>query len=321
MIQVSGSVMIKETDYKKFNTTDVTMLPIDVEFDQVSLLSCASRCSSSNKTCYSYIYNKTTRHCSLGFRLLPLTATDPPALGEVYSANKVCNTTKNTTVTWDGPDPTSSPEYTSIYHNQLRFYIVLETCGDLDSSDPRPIVTLKSGLQVMCDTVTDGGGWTIFQRRVSGTVDFYRNWTEYKNGFGDFTSGDLYLGNENIHLFTSQGSYELRIDLMSNGTSYFAKYSSFSISSEGDGYMLDISGFSGTVNDYLDQHNNRPFSTYDNGTDENCAVTCQGAWWYNNCCATNLNGQWTETSSSIYWGGLSIYLDHRSYTEMKFKHT
>ncbi|KAH9490871.1 hypothetical protein Btru_033722 [Bulinus truncatus] len=89
----------------------------------------------------------------------------------------------------------------------------LNTCRDINSDKDRVLTLLDDGLQVMCDTKTDGGGWIIFQRRINGNVSFYRGWEEYKYGFGDFDVGEFYLGNEFIHQLTSKRHYEMRVDL------------------------------------------------------------------------------------------------------------
>ncbi|KAK3083696.1 hypothetical protein FSP39_001573 [Pinctada imbricata] len=60
--------------------------------------------------------------------------------------------------------------------------------------------------KVVCKSVGNSGGWTVFQRRQDGTVDFYRNWAEYKMGFGHL-SGEFWLGNEFIYQLTNQGMY------------------------------------------------------------------------------------------------------------------
>ena len=95
---------------------------------------------------------------------------------------------------------------------------------------------------VFCDMKTDGGGWTVIQSRQDGTVDFYRDWYEYKYGFGNIAT-EFWLGNDNIHYITHQNIYELRIDLEDfEGEKAFAKYNGFAIGSESENYMIKLLG-------------------------------------------------------------------------------
>ena len=158
--------------------------------------------------------------------------------------------------------------------------------------------------QAYCDQTTDGGGWTVFQRRLDGSEKFFRNWTEYKSGFGPLQH-EHWLGNEYIYQLTSQAflkSSELRVDMQMKGepTRRWAKYSSFNIGAEFTGYGLHLSGFSGTSGlfDGLSHHNGRKFSTYDVDNDNHsgmsCAFTFKGAWWYGSCHESNLNAEYDE---------------------------
>ncbi|MCW5890260.1 MAG: hypothetical protein KIT14_06875 [bacterium] len=58
---------------------------------------------------------------------------------------------------------------------------------------------------------TDGGGWTVFQRR-SGLGDFHRGWAEYAAGFGS-VAGDHRLGNDRLSALTQGGAHELYVEL------------------------------------------------------------------------------------------------------------
>ena len=95
---------------------------------------------------------------------------------------------------------------------------------------------------VYCDATTDGGGWLVFQRRQDGSVDFFRNWLEYKEGFGNLTT-EFWWGLERLNAATRDRPRELRIELEDfSGNKAYAHYTSFSIASESDKYAISVSG-------------------------------------------------------------------------------
>ena len=109
-------------------------------------------------------------------------------------------------------------------------------------------------MQVRCDMTTAGGAWTVFQRRLNGSVDFFRGWASYKNGFGNL-GGEFWLGNDKLHRLTAGDNMTLRIDLEDfDGNITYAEYTTFKVADEGDEYQLLIGGYSGTAGDSLQKH-------------------------------------------------------------------
>ncbi|XP_006127101.1 angiopoietin-related protein 7 isoform X2 [Pelodiscus sinensis] len=167
-------------------------------------------------------------------------------------------------------------------------------------------------IEVYCDMETEGGGWTIIQRRKVGLISFNRDWKQYKEGFGNIR-GDFWLGNENVYRLSRRPTM-LRVELEDwEGNTRYAQYDQFTLSNELNSYRLFLGNYTGnTGRDSLRYHNNTAFSTKDKDNDkcvDHCAELRKGGYWYNCCTDSNLNGVYyrkgehTKNMDGITWYG------------------
>ena len=89
-------------------------------------------------------------------------------------------------------------------------------------------------------------GWTVFQKRLDGSVDFYRGWDDYKRGFGNL-NGEFWLGLDKIHRLSKERS-RLHVDLEdTTGKTAYAEYDFFGVASERSKYKLSLGTYSGKL--------------------------------------------------------------------------
>ncbi|XP_050093777.1 ryncolin-1-like [Anopheles aquasalis] len=171
-----------------------------------------------------------------------------------------------------------------------------------------------------CDQQEFGGGWLMFQFRFDGSVDFYRNWTEYRDGFGD-TQNEFWIGLERLHQLTSATPHELFVAVRDyEEVNAYAWYGEFEIGSESEQYRLKKLGrYSGSAGDSMRTQEGMKFSTKDRDNDEDSAIHCaqkhEGAWWYGHCSDANLNGRYgrLENAKASFW-----YHFHKNYAGMDY---
>ena len=176
----------------------------------------------------------------------------------------------------------------------------------------------------------------MFQRRRHGSVDFYRGWTEYENGFGN-AKGEHWLGLKKISCLTSvTGKTKLRINLDDfAGHSKYACYDHFHVGTSSTNYRLTIGGYQnwgmGTAGDSMMQNNGMQFTTLDRDNDNHGSVNCarppfrQGAWWYSSCGHSNLNGLYLSGQSNndgVTWYHFNVTASSYNtlrYSDMKLR--
>ena len=180
---------------------------------------------------------------------------------------------------------------------------------------------------------TEGGGWTVIQSRVDGSVDFDRSWEEYEGSFGT-PGGNYWLGLRNIHLITRQ-PMELYISIekfeceipqdYDTCERAYARYKRFSIGNSESNYILQVSDYSGNAGDSMtpsrENHdlNGMMFTTSDRSNDNwntgNCADRWGGPWCHNACTYSALNGKYftNETHTEADGHGLKwdTFIDNR----------
>ncbi|XP_052870968.1 angiopoietin-4-like, partial [Anopheles cruzii] len=126
-------------------------------------------------------------------------------------------------------------------------YVPYRSCSDIWNAQSGVYIIQANvesiPLMVYCQRDVKGGdSWLVIQHRFDGSINFYRNWTEYRDGFGTIEK-EFWIGLERIHQLTSRRPHELMVELRDfKGNYKFALFEAFEIGSEAEQYNLKTLG-------------------------------------------------------------------------------
>nr|AAV41827.2 Ixoderin B [Ixodes ricinus] len=179
---------------------------------------------------------------------------------------------------------------------------------------------LGTPVDAACDMETDGGGWTVIQRRTEYEAhdnNFEKKERDYERGF-TAQGGALWIGNPILHVLTSSPDNQqvLKIELTRKGQRpTVVYYNKFRVGSKKEKYKLTIGGYQGPPGyDALSYHTepSSPTGEQTQTPDKTSAPDrLSGGWWFKECNKANLNGSKFEyalelkTSKSL---GITWYI-------------
>uniref|UniRef100_A0A6B0V763 Putative ixoderin b5 n=1 Tax=Ixodes ricinus TaxID=34613 RepID=A0A6B0V763_IXORI len=229
------------------------------------------------------------------------------------------------------------PEITERQHGPRKTYLLFDPCNtnkpgnrtiscsqikmrERSSNNKKyEIYPLGSLLNVTCDMASDGGGWTVVQRRTEKEASdalFEKAFEDYERGFKT-NEGSFWIGLENLHSLTSYPNNQqaLRIELKRKEATEttVVLYNKFQVGSKEEHYKLTIGeyqGPSGTDYDALSHHNGAEFAIkyMADKIGDRCSVSLSGGWWFKTCNEANLNGRKFNNPPSINALGITWHV-------------
>uniref|UniRef100_A0A8D2Q4R0 Fibrinogen C-terminal domain-containing protein n=1 Tax=Varanus komodoensis TaxID=61221 RepID=A0A8D2Q4R0_VARKO len=181
-------------------------------------------------------------------------------------------------------------------------------CGQIYLGPPEEQKTFEDCAAAYKLGFTSSGVYTLSFPNSSATA----------KGFGS-PPGEYWLGNDFLHLLTTQHPQSLYIKLQDwENEEAFSTYEHFHVGPEEHNYRLSVRRYGGTAGRTSSLSPVRAdFSTKDRDNDRcacQCAQIAGGGWWFDACGPSNLNGIYYSPSPAVvryngmkwhYWKGPS----------------